>query len=73
MSRCCTSAETHDHPEGAAGFTDENLARLAQEFANTTGTNLCYLNVATYSISLRPELPFWMSPESATSLAGLFA
>lgn len=25
------------HPEGAAGFTDENLARLAQVFTNTTG------------------------------------
>ncbi len=25
------------HPEGAAGFTDENLARLAQVFSNTTG------------------------------------
>lgn len=25
------------HPDGAAGFTDENLARLAQEFVNTTG------------------------------------
>jgi len=25
------------HPDGAAGFTDENLERLAQVFANTTG------------------------------------
>ena len=25
------------HPEGAAGFTDENLARLAEVFTNTTG------------------------------------
>jgi hypothetical protein len=25
------------HPEGVAGFTDENLARLAQVFTNTTG------------------------------------
>ena len=25
------------HPEGAAGFTDENLARLAEAFVNTTG------------------------------------
>lgn len=25
------------HPDGAAGFTDENLARLAEAFQNTTG------------------------------------
>jgi hypothetical protein len=25
------------HPEGVAGFADENLARLAQVFKNTTG------------------------------------
>jgi len=25
------------HPEGVAGFSDENLARLAEAFANTTG------------------------------------
>jgi hypothetical protein len=25
------------HPEGAAGFLDENLARLAEVFVNTTG------------------------------------
>ena len=25
------------HPDGAAGFTDENLARLAEVFTNTTG------------------------------------
>ena len=25
------------HPNGAAGFADENLARLAQAFDNTTG------------------------------------
>jgi hypothetical protein len=25
------------HPDGAAGFTDENLARLAAGFTNTTG------------------------------------
>lgn len=25
------------HPEGAAGFNDENLARLAEVFTNTTG------------------------------------
>jgi hypothetical protein len=25
------------HPGGLAGFTDENLARLAQAFQNTTG------------------------------------
>jgi len=25
------------HPQGAAGFTDENLARLAAAFINTTG------------------------------------
>lgn len=25
------------HPEGAAGFSDENLARLAEVFTNTTG------------------------------------
>lgn len=25
------------HPNGAAGFTDENLARLAEVFANSTG------------------------------------
>ena len=25
------------HPEGAAGFRDENLARLARAFENTTG------------------------------------
>jgi hypothetical protein len=25
------------HPDGAAGFTDENLARLAEAFTNTTG------------------------------------
>jgi hypothetical protein len=25
------------HPEGVAGFSDENLARLAQVFTNTTG------------------------------------
>lgn len=25
------------HPEGVAGFTDENLARLAEVFTNTTG------------------------------------
>ncbi len=25
------------HPDGAAGFTDENLERLAQAFTNTTG------------------------------------
>lgn len=25
------------HPEGTAGFTDENLERLAQVFTNTTG------------------------------------
>lgn len=25
------------HPDGVAGFTDENLARLAEEFTNTTG------------------------------------
>ncbi len=25
------------HPEGAAGFTDENLERLAEVFTNTTG------------------------------------
>lgn len=25
------------HPEGAAGFTDENLSQLAQVFTNTTG------------------------------------
>lgn len=25
------------HPEGVAGFTDENLSRLAQVFTNTTG------------------------------------
>jgi hypothetical protein len=25
------------HPEGAAGFNDENLGRLAEVFANTTG------------------------------------
>ena len=25
------------HPDGAAGFSDENLARLAEAFVNTTG------------------------------------
>jgi hypothetical protein len=25
------------HPDGVAGFSDENLARLAEAFANTTG------------------------------------
>lgn len=25
------------HPEGVAGFNDENLARLAETFVNTTG------------------------------------
>ncbi|MFO0965080.1 MAG: hypothetical protein U0793_05765 [Gemmataceae bacterium] len=25
------------HPDGEAGFTDENLARLAEAFTNTTG------------------------------------
>ena len=25
------------HPDGVAGFTDANLARLAAAFANTTG------------------------------------
>ena len=25
------------HPDGAAGFTDENLAKLAEVFTNTTG------------------------------------
>jgi hypothetical protein len=25
------------HPDGAAGFNDENLARLAEVFENTTG------------------------------------
>lgn len=25
------------HPDGAAGFTDDNLARLAEVFENTTG------------------------------------
>lgn len=25
------------HPEAAAGFTDENLARLAEAFTNSTG------------------------------------
>ncbi len=25
------------HPDGAAGFSDENLAKLAQVFTNTTG------------------------------------
>ncbi len=25
------------HPDGVAGFTDENLARLAQAFTNSTG------------------------------------
>lgn len=25
------------HPDGAAGFTDENLKRLAEAFTNTTG------------------------------------
>ena len=25
------------HPEGAAGFSDQNLARLAEVFVNTTG------------------------------------
>lgn len=25
------------HPEGAAGFTDDNLARLTEVFTNTTG------------------------------------
>jgi hypothetical protein len=25
------------HPEGTAGFSDENLAKLAEAFVNTTG------------------------------------